>query len=87
MPVRYFWGDNKQRNTPDEFDVNIDYYKVIGLSKNATQQDIKNQYYKLCYEYHPDRTGGLQQDRFKDINNAYQIIGDVELRKKYDAAK
>jgi len=51
--------------------VNVDYYKVLGLSKTATQSEIKNMYYKLCYEYHPDRAGGMHQDKFKEINVAY----------------
>ena len=46
-----------------------------------TEKDIKNMYYKLCYEYHPDRTGGMHQDKFKEITNAYQVIGDKEKKK------
>jgi DnaJ-class molecular chaperone len=37
----------------------VDYYKVLGLKETASEADIKNMYYKLCYEYHPDRTGGM----------------------------
>ena len=41
-------------------------------------------YYKLCYEYHPDRTGGMHQDKFKEINNAYHVLSDEKKKKQYD---
>ena len=44
-------------------------------------------YYKKCYEYHPDRTGGMHQDKFKDINVAYEILRDEKKRKEYDEAR
>ena len=44
-------------------------------------------YYKKCYEYHPDRTGGMHQDKFKDINVAYEILKDEKKRKEYDEAR
>ena len=50
-------------------------------------KQIKNMYYKKCYEYHPDRTGGMHQDKFKEINSAYEILGNEEKRKKYDEAR
>ena len=68
--MRSFWGGRKPEE-PLDFDPDTDYYKVLGLKKTASGKDIKNMYYKLCYEYHPDRTGGMHQDKFKDINNAY----------------
>ena len=81
-PKRTFWGGKKE--PPPDFDPEKDYYKVLGLSKSASDKDIKNMYYKLCYEYHPDRTGGMHQDKFKDINNAYQVLGDETKKKQYD---
>ena len=70
IPMRSFWGGRKPEE-PLDFDPDTDYYKVLGLKKTASDKDIKNMYYKLCYEYHPDRTGGMHQDKFKEINNAY----------------
>ena len=49
--------------------------------------EIKNMYRKKCYEYHPDQTGGLHQDKFKAINVAYQILRDEQKRGKYDQAR
>ena len=80
--MRTFWGGKPE--PPLDFDPKTDYYKVLDLTNKATEKDIKNMYYKKCYEYHPDRTGGMHQDKFKDINNAYQIIGDEKKKKEYD---
>lgn len=67
---RTFWG-GKGQQPQDDFDATVDYYKILGLTSSASDSDIKNQYYKLCYEYHPDRTGGMYQEKFKQINAAY----------------
>jgi len=71
---RQFFNYNQKPPEPEEFDVNVDYYKQLGLTKNANQQELKNMYYKLCYEYHPDRAGTMHQDKFKQINSAYQVL-------------
>ena len=57
---------------------------MLGLTKSAKASDIKNMYYKKCYEYHPDRTGGMHQDKFKEINNAYEVLKDEKKKKQYD---
>ena len=57
------------------------------LKKNATTKDIKNMYYKLCFQYHPDQGSAANLEKFKRINEAYQVIGDEKLRKKYDEAR
>ena len=44
-------------------------------------------YYKKCYEYHPDRSGGMHQDKFKAINVAYDILKNQEKRREYDQAR
>ena len=85
VPKRNFWGGGRNQNDP-EFDISKDLYKILDLPKDATSADIKNQYYKLCYQYHPDRTGGVQQDRFKEITSAYSVLGNTESKRKYDEA-
>lgn len=60
-----------------------DYYKILGVEKNATQDEIKKAFKKLAMQYHPDRPGGSEA-KFKEINEAYQVLGDMEKRKKYD---
>ena len=63
------------------------YYKILGLnSDKATDEDIKNSYRKLAKLYHPDINPGdtFAAERFKDINEAYQILGSEESKKKYD---
>ncbi len=63
-----------------------DYYKILGLNKNASQEEIKKQYRKLAVKYHPDKNKGNREteDRFKEISEAYQVLGNPENRKKYD---
>lgn len=63
-----------------------DYYKVLGVSENASQDEIKKAYRKLAKEYHPDKHAGDKnaEERFKDISDAYSILGNAEKRKKYD---
>ncbi|RWR81337.1 dnaJ protein ERDJ3A [Cinnamomum micranthum f. kanehirae] len=63
----------------------IDPYKVLGVDKNASQRDIQKAFHKLSLKYHPDknREKGAQQ-RFSEINNAYEILSDEEKRKNYD---
>jgi DnaJ-class molecular chaperone len=63
-----------------------DYYGTLGLTLEATQQDIKKTYRKLAMQYHPDRNGGNHEseERLKEINEAYRILGDEEKRRRYD---
>ena len=65
---------------------NHDLYSVLGISPNATQQQIKEQYYSLSMRYHPDRNKGSQKahQRFSEITEAYSILGQHDLRRKYD---
>jgi molecular chaperone DnaJ len=60
-----------------------DYYKVLGVSKSASQEEIKKAYRKLAHKYHPDKKGG-DEKKFKEINKAYQILSDKEKRAQYD---
>jgi molecular chaperone DnaJ len=60
-----------------------DYYKILGVDKNANQEEIKRAFRKLAHEYHPDKPTG-DEAKFKEINEAYQVIGNEEKRKKFD---
>lgn len=62
-----------------------DYYKTLGVAKDATQEQIQKAYRKLARKYHPDanKSAGAQ-DRFKEVNEAYEVLRDPEKRKKYD---
>ena len=64
-----------------------DYYKILGLSKGATEAQIKSAYRKLARKYHPDINPGNKkaEETFKQVNDAYQVLSDLEKRKKYDA--
>ncbi len=63
-----------------------DYYKILGVSKNADEKEIKRAFRKLAQQYHPDKNPGDPQaeTKFKEINEAYEILSDEEKRKQYD---
>jgi curved DNA-binding protein len=66
-----------------------DLYKILGLSESADEAAIKKSYRKLAKQYHPDVTGGDKKktERFKEINEAYAVLGDAQKRREYDRLK
>lgn len=64
----------------------VDYYKVLGINKTATEKDIKNTYRKLARKFHPDVNPNDKdaQKKFQEINEANEVLSDPEKRKKYD---
>lgn len=63
-----------------------DYYKLLGIDRNAGQDEIKKAYRKLAVKYHPDHNAGNKQaeEKFKEINEAYAVLSDKEKRRNYD---
>jgi len=60
----------------------MDYYEVLGVPKTASQDEIKKAFHKLAHKYHPDKGG--DEKKFKEINEAYQVLSDKEKRAQYD---
>ncbi len=60
-----------------------DYYKILGVDKGASQDEIKKAFRKLALEHHPDKTGGADE-KFKEINEAYSTLSDTKKRQQYD---
>ena len=63
-----------------------DYYEVLGVSRNATDQELKQAYRRLAIKYHPDKNAGDKdaEERFKEIAEAYQVLSTPDLRARYD---
>lgn len=69
-----------------------DYYKILGVARTATASKIKEAYRNLAMEYHPDKhpdnpLAGLAEEKFKDISEAYEVLGDQYKRRQYDSAQ
>jgi len=60
-----------------------DYYKVLGVDRNSTDEEIKKAYRQLAHKYHPDKQGG-NEAKFKEINEAYQVLSDKNKKAQYD---
>ena len=69
---------------PDPYiQMSKDYYKILGVDKNASPDDLKKAFRKLAHEYHPDKKGG-NAEKFKEANEAYSVLSDDKKRKQYD---
>ena len=66
--------------------MNKDYYSTLGLKPSVSSEEIKKTYRRLAMQYHPDRNGDSieSEERLKEINEAYQVLGDEEKRRHYD---
>ena len=62
-----------------------DYYEILGVRKEATEDDIKRAFRKLAQKYHPDKKGG-DEARFKEVSEAYAVLSDKKRRTEYDMA-
>ena len=60
-----------------------DFYKILGVEKGASDEEVKKAYRKLAHKYHPDKAGG-DEEKFKEINEAYQVLSDKTKRAQYD---
>lgn len=64
----------------------VDYYRILGVSREASNETIKKAYRKLVFEHHPDRNPDSKEAeaKIREINSAYEIVGDPEKRRSYD---
>ena len=62
-----------------------DYYETLGIDRNASDDEIKKAYRKLSRKYHPDIAGPEFEDKFKEVNNAYDVLSNPDKRRMYDS--
>jgi curved DNA-binding protein CbpA len=64
-----------------------DFYSILGVSRDTDAREIKRAYRELARKYHPDASGNDTSEIFKEINHAYEVLADPELKKKYDGVE
>lgn len=90
LVYNYFEGQRRSRHSVyrngDGFMEYKDYYKILGIDKNASESEIKSAYRKLAKKYHPDLNpnNAKAQEKFKEVNEAYEVLGNTDKKKKYD---
>ena len=62
----------------------MDYYRILNVNKNASQEEIKKAYRRLSRKYHPDNAGEQYREKFDNVQEAYAVLGDEEKREAYD---
>ena len=60
-----------------------DYYKILGVKKEASEEEVKKAFRKLAHAYHPDKSGG-DEAKFKEVSEAYSVLSDKQKRAQYD---
>jgi DnaJ-class molecular chaperone len=66
------------------YDAQVDYYKILKVTPQASDKEIKAAFYKLSQTYHPDLTNGRTTEKYQKISNAYSIIGHEPTKQVYD---
>src|SRR3989338_164379 len=61
-----------------------DYYKILGVNRDASEEEVKKAFRKLAHAYHPDKSGG-DEAKFKEVSEAYSVLSDKKKRQQYDA--
>lgn len=70
----------------EKFNSDIDYYSVLGVPRTASEAEIKQAFYKLAKQYHPDSKKGFEE-KFKQVNEAYTVLSDASVRREYDQVR
>ena len=69
-----------------KFDAQKNYYKILGVGEKVSNQEVKKAFRKLAKQHHPDSENG-NEEKFKEINEAYQVLSDESIKKEYDISR
>lgn len=73
-------------NVSTAFKMSKNYYDILGVSRNASQKQIKDAYFKLAMKHHPDKNQGVLTQKFRDIKEAYDVLSNDSNRMKYNSS-